>query len=190
MNVKDFKELLLEPSEPVDAKGLKEPVDAKGLKEPSEPSALKEPLSPVIAEAMENTTSDALAPTALEKQILELSLQGIAVATIAYKVGVPESYIRNYIRNPKVKEYLKEVKVAMNELDQLMLSSTLRKMVGERIEKIEEDEDASYADLSRRDTLDIIRVFSDITTNIAKSQKEEKETSVFANIYQQIIQHS
>jgi len=166
MDVKDFKELL----------------SAEEFQEaPKKPEA-----PPVIIEAMDNTPSD-LMLTGIEKSIIEHTLQGLAIPTISYKLGVPESYIRNFIRKPKVKDYLKELKEAINELDQLMISSTLRKMVSSRVERIEEDPEADFGDLSKRDTLDIIRVFSDITNNIAKNQKEDKETSVFANIYQQII---
>ena len=147
----------------------------------------KEVLPEVISEALDNTIPHGVAPTELERKILGLLLQGTPLSQIAFKTGLPEAHIRNYVRNPKVKEYLKELKEAMNEIDQLMLVNTMRQMVGDRIDALDEDED--YASLSRKDTLDIITVFSDMTNQIAKSTKEEQTNDVFVNIYQQILEN-
>ena len=152
----------------------------------------KEPESSLKASAMVeafDTTITALAPTAIEREILENSVQGLSVAASAYKIGIPESYIRTYLRNPKVKAYLKEIKEAINEIDQMMITGTLRKIVEARIEgAVGEDGNIDFASLSSKDTLDVIKVFSDITNQIAKGQVQEKSDDVFVNIYQQILQ--
>lgn len=154
---------------------------------PTKQKDKEEKLPQVISEALDNTIPHGVAPTELERKILGLLLQGTPLSQIAFNTGLPEAHIRNYVRNPKVKEYLKELKEAMNEIDQLMLVNTMRQMVGDRIEEL--DEDDSYASLSRKDTLDIIKVFSDMTNQIAKSTKEEKSNDVFVNIYQQILEN-
>jgi len=152
--------------------------------EPKEVQEVSAEVPEVITEVMDSTLT-ALAPTAIEKSIIEQTLQGFPIPTISFSLGVPESHIRTFIRKPKVREYLKDLKEAMNEVDQLMLSSTLRKMVQGRVEELEDGE--SYASLSKKDTLDIIKTFADITNQVSKNQKEDKETSVFATIYQQIL---
>ena len=139
----------------------------------------------VIAEAIDSTET-LLAPTDMEKSILEKCLQGVSVSQISYGLSIPEGHVRTYLRNPKVKAYLKELKEAVNEIDQLMLTGTLRKIVGARIEEVEEG-DAGYAALSNKDTLDVIKVFADITNSISKGQEKSQETNVFATIYQQVL---
>lgn len=152
---------------------------------PSIPAVVKEPSA--LAEAFETTTT-ALAPTVIEKGILENCLVGLTIASSAIQLGIPESHIRTYLRNPKVKAYLKEIKEATNEIDQMMLTGTLRKIVEARVEEaIDEDGNVDFASLSSKDTLDVIKVFSDITNQIAKGQVQEKSDDVFVNIYQQII---
>ena len=145
------------------------------------------PKASAMVEAFE-TTITALAPTTIEREILENSVQGLSVAASAYKIGIPESHVRTYLRNPKVKSYLKEIKEAINEIDQMMITGTLRKIVEARIEgAVDEDGNIDFAGLSSKDTLDVIKVFSDITNQISKGQVQEKSDDVFVNIYQQIM---
>lgn len=140
----------------------------------------------IINEAFE-TTPTSLAPTDTEKKILEHLVSGYGIAQIAIKLGVAETVIRTYVRNREVKEYIKEVKEALNEIDQMMLTSTLRKIVGARIEELE-DSGESFAKLTKKDTLDVIKTFSDITNQITKAQVDEKSDDVFVQIYQQILE--
>lgn len=146
-------------------------------------SSVEHPNS-VIVEAMDSIP-DKLATTDTERKILEGILDGLSTEQIAIRVGIPGTIVRTYVRNPKVKAYLKEVKEAMNEIDQLMITSTLRKIVGDRIAELDDDE--SYSNLTRKDTLDVIRAFADISGQISKSQVSEKSDDVFVNIYQQIL---
>lgn len=136
----------------------------------------------VVKEAMD-TTLTSLAPSVLERGILESILQGGSIKSTAIALQVPESHVRSYLRNPKVKAYMKELKEAVNEIDQMMLTNTLRGMVSARIEEA----DGDLTHLSNKDTLDVIKVFADITNQISKGQAQEKDDNVFVNIYQQII---
>ena len=166
-NVQEFKDLLNDEEDDI--------VTAPESKVPQ-----------AIVEALDTTPSD-LVTSSLEKGILEHALQGINISSTAFSLGIPESYIRTYLRKPKVREYLQELKGVMAEIDQLMLTDTLRKIVGSRIEDMEDDDEASYSTLTKKDTLDVIKVFSEMTNNITKGQKEEKETTVFNTIYQQVM---
>jgi len=174
-NTQEFKDLIAEDSKSAGKEVPKE-VDEE-LQVPE-----------VILEAMDQTLT-VLAPTTLEKKILENSLQGISVAQTSYLLGVPESSIRTYLRKPQVKEYMKEIKEVVNEIDQMMITGTLRNILGDRVKEIQPDENGNitYSGLTRKDTLDVIKVFSDITNQIAKGSKEEVGDNVFTNIYQQII---
>lgn len=178
--VDNFKDLIDEEE------ALKSEEETKSMSEVvEEPS--EAPRATALVEAFD-TTITALAPTAIEKEILENSVQGISIAASAYSIGIPESHVRTYLRNPKVKAYLKEIKEAINEIDQMMLTGTLRKIVEARVkDAVDDDGNVDFASLSSKDTLDVIKVFSDITNQIAKGQVQEKSDDVFVNIYQQII---
>lgn len=152
----------------------------------------KEPLgaesTSAVLEAFDNTVTT-LAPTAIEREILENAIVGLSVAVSAFKIGVPESHVRNYIRNPKVKLYIKELKEAINEIDQMMLTGTLRSIISARVDGAVDPEsgEVDYAKLSNKDTLDIIKTFADISNQISKGQEADKSDDVFVNIYQQIL---
>lgn len=166
------------------AQDFKDLIESDTTNTPAEPDSTLEVPS-TITEAFEHTMTD-LAPTTLERGILESSLQGLSVSTTSFNLGIPESHVRAYLRRPQVKKYIKELKEAINEIDQMMITGTLRKMVGDRIDKLDEDQD--YADLSRKDTLDIIKVFSEISQQVSKGQEKEKEGgNVFQTIYNQIL---
>ena len=146
----------------------------------------EEPKDLALSEAFDSIEST-LAPTREERRILEGAIKGTPINTLAINVGVPPAYIRNYLRNPKVKEYLKELRLAVNEIDQMLIAETLRKTLGARIDEVEEN-GGNYAALTNKDTLDIIRAFADFTSSTAKNAKEEKSDDIFVNIYQQIIE--
>lgn len=165
---------------------FKDLIEAEGVIEVAKPQKEIQEVPESIQEALESTLTT-LAPSELERNILEYSLQGRSIAQTSFALGIPESHIRAYLRNPKIKEYLKELKEAMNEIDQLMLTGALRKMVGARIKDIEDDPDSSYSELSNKDTLDIIKTFADISAQISKGTDSKEETNVFTNIYQQIM---
>jgi len=152
---------------------------------PEEKDKDVESLPDTLDEAFDSTVTD-LAPTLAEKRILEGIVTGLTIPQLSIKLGVKESIIRTYVRNPKVKAYVKELKEAMNEIDQMMLTNTLRKIVGARIDELEEDE--SFAKLTKKDTLDVIKTFSEITNQITRAQSEEKSDDIFVNIYQQILE--
>jgi len=172
-NIQNFKDLVtVEPVEAIEEeKGLIGPL--KGEEGTSS-----------ILEAIDSVYTT-LAPSALEKSILEYSLSGTPIGQMSYKLGIPEGHIRTFIRRPKVKEYLKEVREAMVEIDQLMLSDTLRRIVGDRINGMEEDED--FSNLSRKDTLDVIKVFMELNQATAKGQEKAQETNIFTSIYAQVM---
>ena len=55
-----------------------------------------------ILEAMDSTLT-AIAPTAIERSIIEKTLQGISIPQVSYSLGIPEGHIRTFLRNPKIK---------------------------------------------------------------------------------------
>ncbi len=171
-HVDNFKELLDKPPEaPEEPLGQIVPGDTVTT-------------SSSILEAIDSVYST-LAPSAIEKSILEYTLSGVPISQIAFKLGIPVGHVRTFIRRPKVKEYLKEVREALVEIDQLMLTDTLRKIVGARIENLEDPED--FSQLTRKDTLDVIKVFLESNVATAKGQKDAVETNVFTTIYAQVM---
>lgn len=172
-----FEELLEASEELGDTKVPKEVVQVS--------TELLDTNNDTIGEALDTTESSlSISPT--ERGILECALAGNSVNQIAIKLCVPLVTVRTYLRRKAVKEFISEVKTSMNEIDQMMITSVMRKTLGARIDKIEEGS-GDYSLITKKDTLDIIKVFSDITNNIHKQQKEEKSDDVFVNIYNQIL---
>jgi predicted transcriptional regulator len=146
------------------------------------PSAAESPDKSALEEALA-TTESTLAPTAAERQILGYILEGVSVESISLKVGVTPAAIRGFLRKPKVKEYIKELREAAAEIDHMMLTSLTRGIIQQRVEESEGD----LSNLTRKDTLDVIKLFSEITSQTLKGAKDEKEQDVFVNIYNQIL---
>ena len=138
-----------------------------------------------LQEAFKSSVSQIVA-SPLEMQILEQTLMLKTPDQIALELRIPPSSVRTFLRRKEVKEYLKELKEALNEIHQLKLQGIMSKMIDGRIERMVEQGEG-FADLSRRDTLDIIKAFADITNNIAKQQSKEDQDNVFVNIYQQVL---
>jgi predicted transcriptional regulator len=146
------------------------------------PSAAESSVESALEEALA-TTESTLAPTAVERQILGYILEGVSVEAISLKVGVTPAAIRGFLRKPKVKEYIKELREAAAEIDHMMLTSLTRGIIQQRVEESEGD----LSNLTRKDTLDVIKLFSEITSQTLKGAKDEKEQDVFVNIYNQIL---
>ena len=141
---------------------------------------------PALQEVMECVeTPDGLIVSSVERQIIEYILTGISIPQIAYKLSVPEGHIRTLIRKPKVKEYLQTLRESLVEVDQLMLTGTLRKMLQSKIDNLEDPND--FSQLTKKDTLDVIKVFLDTNNATIKAQKEDETQSVFVDIYAKVM---
>jgi len=118
--------------------------------------------------------SDKLLPnfTELETKILVASLEGGSTKQIAAMLRVPPTFIRTFLNKGKVKEYLREQKELAAELVQLKIQELLTGVVEQRIEEA----DGDMSKITKKDTLEVIKVLQDISSGIVKgAQKSESE---------------
>jgi hypothetical protein len=175
-NVEDFKNLVSE--------AVESPKGSPKGKVPVEKDKAVTGSTDSVYDALDSV-STSIALSGLERKILEGVLIGTPISQLSYSLGIPENHIRTFLVRPKVKEYLKEVREAMIEMDQLMLTDALRRIVSDRISKLEDPTD--FSGLSQKDTLDIIKVFMESNVNTQKAKEASKETNVFTAIYQQVM---
>jgi hypothetical protein len=113
--------------------------------------------------------------------ILEMACQGAAPKVIAQAVGYPLSYVRSFLKREDVQEYMIELKKAMGNVLQMKLLDVYQRMLSDRIDKIAEEGD--FANLSNKDTLEIMKALQSLTFEIEKAAKEDKEADVLVQLY-------
>jgi len=119
--------------------------------------------------------------TSVERDIVKMAVKGTSSAQIAHRLQVPEAEIVRYLRRPEVREYLQELREIANEMDQSRLASILRESIDKRVADAED-----MGAISKKDTLDLIRVYADLINNINKGKKEAEEDNVLIQIYNQV----
>lgn len=120
-----------------------------------------------------------------ERNILEYSLKGNSPDIIATRLGLPKSYVRGFLLKKETKDYLKELKEAKSQLLQLRALELYGGIIDARVEQIEEN-GGSLADLSRKDTVDIIRAAVELSSIIDKGSSDNTEKDIYINILQQV----
>ena len=120
-----------------------------------------------------------------ERSILEYSLKGNSPDIIATRLGLPKSYVRGFLLKKETKDYLKELKEAKSQLLQLRALELYGGIIDARVEQIEEN-GGSLADLSRKDTVDIIRAAVELSSIIDKGSSDNTEKDIYINILQQV----
>ena len=139
--------------------------------------------SKAIIEAMDNTEIS-LAVTPIESGILREVMGGASADSIALSLGLPVGIVRTFLRKKEVKDYIKEVRTTAAEVDQMMLADTLRGVVTQRIEDCEGD----LSLITKKDTLDVIKVLAEMNTGTLKAVTEgEKKNDVLVNIYNAVM---
>ena len=120
-----------------------------------------------------------------ERSILEYSLKGNSPDIIATRLGLPKSYVRGFLLKKETKDYLKELKEAKSQLLQLRALELYGGIIDARVEQIEEN-GGSLADLSPKDTVDIIRAAVELSSIIDKGSSDNTEKDIYINILQQV----
>ena len=158
-------------------------IEAKDLKDvinvdvPEEPEKTEEPTNLGLP--------NRLGATPLELSILEGILLNKTPAQVATEVGLPAHSVKAYLSRKDVQEYLAELRDALNLQNQLILQDTLGKILQDRIAHLESED---YSELTKKDTLDVIKVFSEVTSAISKSKKDSEQADVFVQIYNQVME--
>lgn len=103
---------------------------------------------------------------------------------IATSLGIPQSVVVRVLSNKDVEAYLDSLVKARNKAIEAYLPGLLMEVIEAKIERINNDPEASLADASKRDLADIAKIVADMTQ---KSQVSDvtKADGVMA-FYQQL----
>lgn len=127
-----------------------------------------------------------LETTELQAQIIELAIQGLQPRQIAISLKVTPMFVQRYLAKKEVRDYMTKIRLVHAEMQQAKMLSLLSGVLDDRLERLEEDE-GRLAELSRKDTLDIMRQISEISQAMLKNEKESETENTYINLLQQVL---
>lgn len=139
---------------------------------------ISEPELPMLPEVTEQPSRLMLQP--IEQQVLELVAQNVQIEDIALRLAAPVSVIRSVMSKKEFKQELEH----LDDLRAHKLKSLLEGMIDARLEDTE-----NLGEVSRKDTLDIIKTYSDLLTSERKARKPEEQQSVYINILNSVMEN-
>lgn len=128
---------------------------------------------------------DGLVPdfTKLESRLIEASLLGENIRKTSVRLRVPQAFIREFLAKKKVRAYIKEQKEIGAEMMQLRLQELLTDVVERRIKDAEGD----ISKLTKKDTLDVLRLLHDISSGIVKGSQVTEADDKYASILEKVF---
>lgn len=126
--------------------------------------------------------------TAIEHQIMEMLAEGTNSAkVISTTLGIPQATINRFLARDDVKKHAQELIDARNTAIKAYLPTLLMGIIEARLEKLEEDPEASLASASKKDIVDIARVVNElIKTSDSATSAQDTKLDAFSAIYAQI----
>jgi len=132
-----------------------------------------------------NPQTDGLVPsfTKLESQMLEANLLGENIRATSLRLKVPQAFLREFYAKRNVRDYIREQKEISAEMMQLRLQELLTDVVEKRIEDAEGD----ISKLTKKDTLDVLRLLHDISSGIVKGSQATEADDKYASILEKVF---
>lgn len=126
--------------------------------------------------------------TALEHQIMEMLAEGSnSPKKISTALGIPASTVTKFLARDDVRKYAQELIDARNTAIKAHLPTMLMGIIEAKLERIMEDPEASLADASKKDIVDIARVVNElIKTSDSVTTAQDTKMDAFSAIYTQI----
>jgi hypothetical protein len=121
-----------------------------------------------------------LAP--LEQQVVELYLQKLPVDTIALRLALPKSTVMTLLAKPEIQEQLRHLSESMNVIETMRLKGLCERMIEEKISLAEETDQA----LSKKDLLEVMKVYNEILSAERKAKEPKQEQNIFIDILKQV----
>lgn len=112
-----------------------------------------------------------------------IALHGKSRAAISQETKVPLSTINSWLKHPDFQEYVKAtIDKAASTMRQDNIA-LLTKMIAARVAEAELADD--YANLSKKDTLSLIKELNDLT-----GESTSKEESMYAKLFEKVLMKS
>lgn len=120
-----------------------------------------------------------------ERDIIEMSLGNMTIDTIALRLALPKSTVVQLLAKPDIQDHLKMLSESMNQMETMRLKGLCERMIDEKIALAEETDSA----LTKKDILEVIKVYNDILSAERKSKEPKAEENIYVNILNQVIGH-
>ena len=117
----------------------------------------------------------------MERKVIELASRSNSLGDISLKLALPLSTVEAILCRKDVQEHLVMLSDAMNQVSMMRLKGILQESIESRIEGTDD-----MADISRKDTLELIKAYADIITSERKLKAPEKEQNIYLNILQSV----
>ena len=121
--------------------------------------------------------------TKTERALIELSLEGLDVNTIALRLALPKSTVMALLAKSDVQDHLRELSESVNQMETLRLKAICERMLDEKLSEAEEN----GTSLTKRDALEVIKVYHDIVSAERKSRQPKEEQNIYVNILNQVM---
>ena len=131
---------------------------------------------PILPEVTEQPSRLLLQP--IEQQVLELVAQNVQIEDIALRLATPVSVIRSITSKKDFKQELEH----LDDLKSLKLKNILDSIIDARLNEFE-----NPAEATKKDLVDVIKVYGDLLTSDRKARKPEEQQSVYINILNQVM---
>lgn len=118
-----------------------------------------------------------------ERSVIELSLEGLDINTIALRLALPKSTVASILAKSDVQDHLRELSEAMNQIETMRLKAICERMLDEKLAEAEEN----GTSLTKRDALEVIKVYHDIVSTERKSKAPKEEQNIYVNILNQVM---
>ena len=120
----------------------------------------------------------------LERRMIELTTNGDSLDIVSLKVALPVSVVKTFISRKDVRDHIKSLSESLNEMGLLRIKAIYSKMLDARMDEV----DGDMSQLSKKDTLDVIKAYQELIIAERKSMKPETQQNVFVNILNQIME--
>lgn len=118
-----------------------------------------------------------------ERDIIELSLEALPIDTIALRMALPKSVVMTILAKAEIQEHLKSLSESMNQMETMRLKGLCERMIEEKVSEAEENDSA----LTKRDLLEVMKVYNDILAAERKAKAPKAEENIYVNILNQVM---
>lgn len=139
---------------------------------------ISEPELQYLPEVTEQPSRLLLQP--IEQQVLELVAQNVQLQDIALRLAVPVTVIRAIMSKKDFQRELEHI----DDLRAHKLKNILEGIIDARLDEVE-----NPAEATKKDLVDVIKVYSDLLSSEKKSRKPEEQQSVYINILNQVMEN-
>jgi hypothetical protein len=119
----------------------------------------------------------------LERDIVDLYLEKVPLEAMSLRLALPQSTIMNILAKPEMQEQLRYLSESMNAIETMRLKGLCERMIGEKVALADEAD----SELSRKDILEVMKVYNDILSAERKAKEPRKEQNIFIDILNQVM---